>query len=205
MSDILDDLKIMADHCDQENGDEPCDLGMLLVRAIGEIRKLRSQPVSAAEVPMPERTGHFRNGKPRNEVCYCGKQMRDGQTCQTCGYTLNPQFMEVPMPDIAGELFDGKRVCDEADVRTYGAAREAAGYAACQDALADACCAAEARAERLAAALSALLESDKDGAIASASDDDLLAAISDETADDVVRIQAAAVFAARAALAGEAR
>lgn len=34
------------------------------------------------------------------------------------------------MPDIAGELFDGKRVCDEADVRTYGDAREAAGYAA---------------------------------------------------------------------------
>lgn len=37
---------------------------------------------------------------------------------------------EVPMPDIAGELFDGKRVCDEADVRTYGDAREAAGYVA---------------------------------------------------------------------------
>lgn len=54
MSDILDDLKMLADHCDQENGDEPCDLGMLLIRAIGEIRKLRSQPVSAAEVPMPE-------------------------------------------------------------------------------------------------------------------------------------------------------
>jgi len=61
--------------------------------------------------------------------------------------------------------------------------------------------AAEARAERLAGALRALLESDKDGAIAAASDEDLLAAISDETADDVVRIQAAAVFAARAALA----
>jgi len=65
--------------------------------------------------------------------------------------------------------------------------------------------ASEARAERLAVALRALLGSDKDGAIAAASDEDLLAAISDETADDVVRIQAAAVFAARAALAeGEA-
>jgi hypothetical protein len=52
MSDILDDLKMMADHCDQENGDEPCDLGMLLVRAIGEIRKLRGQ--SVGEVSMPE-------------------------------------------------------------------------------------------------------------------------------------------------------
>ncbi len=65
--------------------------------------------------------------------------------------------------------------------------------------------AAEARAERYRAALRALLESDKDGAIASASDDDLIAAISDASAGDVVRIQAAAVFAARAALSeGEA-
>ena len=54
MSDILDDLKMMADHCDQENGNEPCGLGMLLIRAIAEIRKLRQQPVSAVEVPMPE-------------------------------------------------------------------------------------------------------------------------------------------------------
>lgn len=49
------------------------------------------------------------------------------------GYQHAPQPVgaaEVPMPDIAGELFDGKRVCDEADVRTYGDLREAAGYAA---------------------------------------------------------------------------
>jgi hypothetical protein len=46
MSDILDDLKMMADHLDRENGDEPCDLGMLLIRAIAEIRKQREkQPV----------------------------------------------------------------------------------------------------------------------------------------------------------------
>jgi hypothetical protein len=43
---------------------------------------------------------------------------------------VQPDMAEVPMPDIAGELFDGKRVCDEAKVRTYGDAREAAGYAA---------------------------------------------------------------------------
>jgi hypothetical protein len=60
MSDILDDLKMMADHCDQENDDEPCDLGMLLIRAIAEIRNLRQQPVGEVDavdgIPVP--TGH---------------------------------------------------------------------------------------------------------------------------------------------------
>lgn len=57
------------------------------------------------------------------------------------------------------------------------------------------------REAMLREALRRLLESDKDGAIASASNDDLIAAISDESASDVVRIQAAAILSARAALA----
>ncbi|HZW25187.1 MAG TPA: hypothetical protein VFF26_06875 [Gallionella sp.] len=62
------------------------------------------------------------------------------------------------------------------------------------------------REERVRNALRALLESDNAGAIASASDDDLLAAIADESAGDVVRMQAAAIFSARAVLAeGEQR
>lgn len=53
-----------------------------------------------------------------------------GVPCPDCSAPQPIAAAEVPMPDIAGELFDGKRVCDEADVRTYGDAREAAGYAA---------------------------------------------------------------------------
>lgn len=130
MSDILDDLKMMADHCDQENGDEPCDLGMLLVRAIGEIRKLRSQPVgthkiiaptdpdyadseaylrqqpvSAAEVPTPEPVGFI--------------DRDDDNTWAT-------------LADNAYELSNlriGSKVFAADQMRTYGDAREAAGYA----------------------------------------------------------------------------
>ena len=54
MSDILDDLKMMADRCDQENGDEPCSLGLLLIRAIAEIRKLRAPPVIEVQMPEPD-------------------------------------------------------------------------------------------------------------------------------------------------------
>jgi hypothetical protein len=36
----------------------------------------------------------------------------------------------MPMPHIAGELFDGTRFCAEEDVRTYGQQCHAAGYAA---------------------------------------------------------------------------
>lgn len=39
--DILEELKTMADQLDDANSDEPDPLGMLLVRTIGEIRKLR--------------------------------------------------------------------------------------------------------------------------------------------------------------------
>lgn len=88
-------------------------------------KMVSAAPQPVGEVPLPERTGHFRNGKPRNEVCYCGKQMRDGQTCQTCGYTLHPQFMEVPMLEFA--LFDelGKGADDR--VQEYGEQCRAAG------------------------------------------------------------------------------
>lgn len=44
MSDILDDLKMMADKIDDENCSEPDPLALLLIRAIAEIRKLREQP-----------------------------------------------------------------------------------------------------------------------------------------------------------------
>jgi len=90
MSDILDDLKMLADHCDQENGDEPCDLGMLLIRAIAEIRNLRQQPVGAAEVqfPIPNKTLYGADNT------------------------------------VSGHFYTA------AKVRTYGDAREAAGYAA---------------------------------------------------------------------------
>jgi hypothetical protein len=88
MSDILDDLKMLADHCDQENGDEPCDLGMLLIRAIGEIRKLRSQPVSAAEVPMPEPDTHcYDDDVGRDVWSHSPEQMRTyGEQCRAAGY-----------------------------------------------------------------------------------------------------------------------
>lgn len=109
MSDILDDLKMMADHCDQENGDEPCDLGMLLVRAIAEIRNLRQQPVSAAEVPMPEPVGFI--------------DRDDDNTWATLAdnaYGLS-------------NLRIGSKVFAADQMRTYGdtcrAAGEAAGYA----------------------------------------------------------------------------
>jgi hypothetical protein len=93
MSDILDDLKMLADHCDQENGDEPCDLGMLLIRAIGEIRKLRSQPVSAAEVPMPD--GYdlidrfLRNNLDDDDYAeYMDGLQQYGEQCRAAGFAV---------------------------------------------------------------------------------------------------------------------
>lgn len=40
--DILDEMKMLADHIDNENGGEPDALSLQLVRAIGEIRKLHA-------------------------------------------------------------------------------------------------------------------------------------------------------------------
>jgi len=40
--DILDELKMLADHIDDENNGKPDALSLLLIRTIGEIRKLRA-------------------------------------------------------------------------------------------------------------------------------------------------------------------
>jgi hypothetical protein len=40
--DILDELKLLADHIDNENDGKPDELSLLLVRTVGEIRKLRA-------------------------------------------------------------------------------------------------------------------------------------------------------------------
>ncbi len=111
MSDILDDLKMMADHLDRENGDEPCDLGMLLVRAIAEIRKLRGQPVSAAEVPLPEQAGW---AVEMHGACVL--------------FANNAEKAAGRSPGAKTRVYTEAQAL--AMMRTYGDAREAAGYAA---------------------------------------------------------------------------
>lgn len=52
-----------------------------------------------------------------------------GYESDPCPDCTAPAPAEVPMPEPVGTRFDGTRLLKEADVRTYGAAREAAGYA----------------------------------------------------------------------------
>ncbi|MBL8469679.1 hypothetical protein [Methyloversatilis discipulorum] len=48
-------------------------------------------------------------------------------TWKACSAAAAPA--EVPMPEAAGTRFDGTKLMKETDVRQYGDAREAAGYA----------------------------------------------------------------------------
>jgi len=114
MSDILDDLKMMADHCDQENGDEPCPIGLLLVRAIAEIRKQRAQPVG--EVPMPEPVA-FRVWAGVMDKQPFGPPFLNQKTAAEYADQIKSDTEIRPLVYLT-------------DVRTYGDAREAAGYAA---------------------------------------------------------------------------